>query len=161
MLTVINEPSQYFSIYKDYNFKYNSDINSVINFKYKITYDEFVSGTIYNNVDTFERFPEPDGTTTFNLRKYLGSKINSDYFPNYYSLSDGLYPNPLNKNFRLRIQEEYAYQFPWGIFNGSGTQIGTGVSPNLTKCYGIYNLKLTYTNPLGQASPLFQVGSVI
>lgn len=159
-LTILSQPSTYFSLYKDYNFKFISDISNVINFKYKINYDELIGNT-YSLVDTFERFPEPNSACTITLRNYIASKIDSDYFPANYTLNNSIQANPLKKNFRLRVQEEFAYQYPWGEFNSTGGTISNGVSANATKYYGLYNLKLTYTNPTTPASPLFQVGSVV
>lgn len=163
-ITVVNEPSQHFSIWKDYYFKYSSSISATINFKYNIQYQELVtiSGTpTWVTQDTFSRFPDPDGSTTFNLRQYLSTQTVQDYFPANYSLADGLYTNPLNNKFRLIVQESYAYQFPWGIFNSSGVQLDPGVSASSTKYYGLYDLKLTFTYPGASQTPIFIKGSVI
>jgi hypothetical protein len=161
-LSVINEPSSVFPIWTDYYYQYSSTINSNINFKYFIEYQEY-NGTTWSTIDQFARFPDPDGTTTFNLRKYLSAKVESDYFLQNYNSANGLYADPLEKVFRLKISEEYAYQFPYGIFDSSGTQIGTGVSANSTKYYGIYDLKLTYTSAVvgDTHTPIFEVGSVV
>ena len=161
-LTTIQEPSSVFPIWTDYYFKYNSSINTNINFKYFVEYQEY-DGTNWNTIDQFARFPDPDGTTTFNLRKYLSAKVESDYFLQNYNLSNGLYADPLERVFRLKVSEEYAYQFPYGIFDSAGVQIGTGVSANSTKYYGLYDLKLTYTSAVTGDShtPIFKVGSVV
>lgn len=151
-LTILNQPNQIFPIYTDYNWVFESNLKDLINFKYKINYDTFISGDTFTLTDTFERFPEPNGNSTFNLRKYISSKIESDYFINNLGAFNSIQPNPIESKFRLRVQEEYAYQFPWG------DDTHTGVSENPTKFYNLYNLRLTN---MDNTTPLFSVGSVV
>lgn len=251
-LTKIEEPVGNINLYTNYAFEYHSDIYDVINFKYKIEFQEYITksttifdgynsngayfgtgatgnlisssvftgvttqigdkvivgnltgatyanGTYYINsatttgtiiyvtgttifsgftegtpyfkitglrtnwetIDTFERFPEPSTNVRFDLRKYISSGIDSDYFYANYAKANGIYDNPLDRQFRLRISEEYAYQFPWGIFTSTGFQTGNGVSANTPKYYNLYDLKLTFTYPTQQQAPIFKVGSVV
>jgi hypothetical protein len=152
MITELNTPNDTFSIYRDYNWKYSSDLYNLINFKYKINFDTYVSGSTYTLTDTFERYAEPDTYATFNLRKYLSTKNNPDYLLQNIGGFNSIQPNPIQTKFRLRIQEEYAYQFAYG------DETHTGVSANPTKFYNLYNLRLTNMSGI---APMFTVGSVV
>ena len=160
-LTVIHEPSnRYINIFTDYFFEYHSSISDIINYKYKIDYQE-QSGGLWSTIDTFARFPQPDTNIKFDFRRYLSTKRDSDYFLDNYNQSNGIYFDVLCKDFRLIVSDEYAYQFPWGIFDSSGNQLGTGVSAHSYKYYNAYDLKLTFTYPGSAQQPIFQVGSVV
>lgn len=151
-ITVRTEPNSIQPIYTDYKWQYSSDLYNLINFKYKINFDTYVSGTTFTTTDTFERYPEPNTYATFNLRKYLSSKFESDYFYDNRNNNNSIQPNPLETKFRLRIQEEFAYQFTYG------NNTDSGVSANSTKFYNLYDLKLTN---LDNIAPVFTVGAVI
>ena len=160
MLTTINEPNSSFSLYNDYYFEYHSSVNEKVNFNYIYTYQE-LKGLTWSDVQSFDRFANPIGNLKITLRDYLSTKFESDYFQTHFPLV-GIYDTAIVKSFKLKIQESFAYQFPFVNLNSSGVEIGTGVTKNSTKINGLYDVKLTYSKTGGSSiTPIFTVGSVV
>jgi hypothetical protein len=127
---------------------------------YKVEYLEY-NGTSYSTVEEFENFPNPSGNVILNLRSYLETKFDNDYLMST-SLSNGITNTYISKDFKIKVSETYAYQFPFVELDSLDAVIGTGVTQSSVKYNILYDTKLFYSK-VGSSviTPIFDKGSIV